>query len=84
MKLEVPDLTWDLLLKILFVVGTITIAGFEIKYQFETMKLDISNNKKMMTELMEKHVAEENAKIEKLSEELKWYQRLGKNGKKVR
>jgi|TARA_R110000824_G_scaffold317030_3_gene504263 hypothetical protein len=84
MKLEVPDLTWDLLLKILFVVGTITIGGFEIKHQFEIMKLDIANNKEMMIELMSKHEAEENAKIEKLSEELKWYQRLGKNGKKAR
>tara|TARA_R100001443_G_C3291485_1_gene162957 strand:+ start:248 stop:547 length:300 start_codon:yes stop_codon:yes gene_type:complete len=65
----------------------VLVAGFvysyyQIVYRIGELERRVSNSDNTITELVEKHIEEENKRYEQMEEDLKWHQKLLKKKKK--
>ena len=70
------------LLQMLVLVAGIVYGYFTIEMRIRNLESRVSESDATITELVEKHIVEEQARYEEMEEDLKWYQKALKKKKK--
>ena len=70
------------LLQMLVLVAGIVYGYFTIEMRIRSLESRVSESDATITELVEKHIVEEQARYEEMEEDLKWYQKALKKKKK--
>ena len=63
-------------------VGALVYGYWQIESRIKELEKQVSLSDKTITELVQKHIKEEEARYLEMEEELKWYQKLTKKKKK--
>ena len=63
-------------------VGALVYGYWQIESRIKELEKQVSLADKTITELVQKHIKEEEARYLEMEEELKWYQKLTKKKKK--
>jgi uncharacterized coiled-coil protein SlyX len=64
------------------VVAGLVYSYYQVITRIDNLEHRVSEADTTITELVEKHIAEEQARFEEMEEELKWHQKLLKKKKK--
>ena len=70
------------LIQMLVVIAGIVYGYFTIEMRIRSLESRVSESDTTITELVEKHIAEEQERYEEMEEDLKWYQKALKKKKK--
>ena len=63
-------------------IAGLVYSYYQIVYRIGELERRVSNSDNTITELVEKHIEEENKRYEQMEEDLKWHQKLLKKKKK--
>ena len=70
------------LMQMLVLVAGLVYSYYQVIHRIGELERRVNDADKSITELVEKHIAEENEKFAEMEEDLKWYQKaLGKKKK---
>ena len=70
------------LIQMCVLIAGLVYSYYQIVYRIGELERRVSNSDNTITELVEKHIEEENKRYEQMEEELKWHQKLLKKKKK--
>ena len=70
------------LIQMCVLVAGLVYSYYQIVYRIGELERRVSNSDNTITELVEKHIEEENKRYEQMEEDLKWHQKLLKKKKK--
>ena len=70
------------LLQSAVVIAGLVYSYYSVIQRITELEREMSDANTTITELVEKHIVEEQARYEEMEEELKWYQKLSKKKKK--
>ena len=70
------------LIQAVVVIAGLVYSYYQIVYRIGELERRVSNSDNTITELVEKHIEEENKRYEQMEEDLKWHQKLLKKKKK--
>ena len=68
--------------QICVLVGCLVYGYWQIEMRIQRLETNFEEANKTITELVEKHIVEEQQRYEEMEEELKWYQKLTNKKKK--
>ena len=74
------DLKW--LGQIAVLIGMLVYGYWQIEIRIQNLETNFEQANKTITELVEKHIVEEQERFAEMEEELKWYQKLTNKKKK--
>ena len=63
-------------------VAVLVYGYWQIEIRIQNLETNFEQANKTITELVEKHIVEEQERFAEMEEELKWYQKLSKKKKK--
>tara|TARA_R110002020_G_scaffold422373_1_gene631512 strand:+ start:833 stop:1132 length:300 start_codon:yes stop_codon:yes gene_type:complete len=70
------------LIQMCILIAGLVYSYYQIVYRIGELERRVSNSDNTITELVEKHIEEENKRYEQMEEDLKWHQKLLKKKKK--
>ena len=70
------------LIQMCVLIAGLVYSYYQIVYRIGELERRVSNSDNTITELVEKHIEEENKRYEQMEEDLKWHQKLLKKKKK--
>jgi uncharacterized coiled-coil protein SlyX len=68
--------------QIVVLIGMLVYGYWQIEIRIQNLETNFEQANKTITELVEKHIVEEQERFAEMEEELKWYQKLSKKKKK--
>ena len=68
--------------QIAVLIGMLVYGYWQIEIRIQNLETSFEQANKTITELVEKHIVEEQERFAEMEEELKWYQKLSKKKKK--
>ena len=68
--------------QIAVLIGMLVYGYWQIEIRIQNLETNFEQANKTITELVEKHIVEEQERFAEMEEELKWYQKLSKKKKK--
>ena len=68
--------------QIAVLIGMLVYGYWQIEIRIQKLETNFEQANKTITELVEKHIVEEQERFAEMEEELKWYQKLSKKKKK--
>ena len=68
--------------QIAVLIGMLVYGYWQIEIRIQNLETNFEQANKTITELVEKHIVEEQERFAEMEEELKWYQKLTKKKKK--
>ena len=68
--------------QIAVLIGMLVYGYWQIEIRIQNLETNFEQANKTITELVEKHILEEQERFAEMEEELKWYQKLSKKKKK--
>ena len=70
------------LIQMCVLIAGLVYSYYQIVYRIGELERRVSNSDNTITELVDKHIEEENKRYEQMEEDLKWHQKLLKKKKK--
>ena len=64
------------LIQMCVLIAGLVYSYYQIVYRIGELERRVSNSDNTITELVEKHIEEENKRYEQMEEDLKWHQKL--------
>jgi len=68
--------------QIAVLIGMLVYGYWQIEIRIQNLETNFEQANQTITELVEKHIVEEQERFAEMEEELKWYQKLSKKKKK--
>ena len=68
--------------QIAVIIGMLVYGYWQIEIRIQNLETNFEQANKTITELVEKHIVEEQERFAEMEEELKWYQKLTNKKKK--
>jgi len=68
--------------QIAVLIGMLVYGYWQIEIRIQNLETNFEQANKTITELVEKHIVEEQERFAEMEEELKWYQKLSNKKKK--